>query len=154
MTRFCTPVTGLMLALCLLSWPTTAAAQGFKWWQSERFQQELVLAAEQVTRLEEIFQALQPTLKTQKETLDRFEAKLSRVLTDPRADEASVLQSVERVEGARAELAKSRTLMMFRMNRILTSDQVVKMKALHEQWVRERRTRSPQPQHHHDSSSR
>jgi Spy/CpxP family protein refolding chaperone len=152
MNRLVTPVTSLALALCLLSWPAAAAAQGFKWWQSDRFQQELVLAAEQVTRLEEIFQALQPTLKTQKETLDKFEAKLSRVLNDARADEAMVLQAVERVEGARAELAKSRTLMMFRMNRILTSDQNVKMKALHEQWVRERRTRSPQRQH--DSSSR
>jgi Spy/CpxP family protein refolding chaperone len=152
MPKLLAPVTSLALALCLLSWPASAAAQGFKWWQSDRFQQELVLAPEQVTRLEEIFQALQPTLKTQKETLDKFEAKLSRVLNDPRADEALVLEAVERAEGARAELAKSRTLMMFRMNRILTSDQNVKMKALHEQWVRERRTRSPQQDH--DGSSR
>lgn len=152
MKRFIPALPCFALALCLLSWPPPAAAQGFKWWQSDRFQQELVLATEQVTRLEEIFQALQPTLKTQKETLDKFEVKLSRVLNDPRADEAAVLQAVERLEGARAELAKSRTLMMFRMNRILTSDQIVKMKALHEQWVRERRTRTPQQQH--DSVSR
>jgi Spy/CpxP family protein refolding chaperone len=92
---------------------------------------------------------LQPTLKTQKEALDKLEAKLSKVVNDPRSDEALVLSAVERTESARGELSKSRTLMVFRMRRILTSDQNVKMKALHEQWVRDRRTRSnPQRQDH------
>jgi len=134
----------LALSLPLLGWPTQAAAQGFKWWQNERFKEELALTTEQVTRLEEIFQALQPTLKTQKETLDRFEEKLSKIINDEHADEAMVLHALEKVEGARGELSKSRTLMLFRMRRILTADQNVKMKALHEQWERERRNRSPQ----------
>jgi hypothetical protein len=49
--------------------------------------------------------------------------------------------AAERVESARADLSKSRTLLTFRMRRILTEDQNVKMKALHEQWERERRNR-------------
>ena len=60
------------------------------------------------------------------------------------ADEAKLLQVLERVESARGELSKSRTLLLFRMRRILTSDQDVKMRALHEEWVRERRNRSNQ----------
>jgi Spy/CpxP family protein refolding chaperone len=132
------------LSLAALGWPAPAGAQGFKWWQNERFKQELVLTTEQVARLEEIFQALQPTLKTQKETLDHLEAKLSKVINDEHADEAMVLYALERVEAARGELSKSRTLMAFRMRRILTADQNVKMKALHEQWERERRNRSAQ----------
>jgi Spy/CpxP family protein refolding chaperone len=119
----------------------TAAAQGFKWWHQEKFKQELVLTDEQVTRLEEIFQALAPTLKSQKETLDHLEAKLSKVINDPRSDEALVLLTLEKVEGARGALSKARTLMAFRMGRILTTDQNVKLKALHQQWVRERRGR-------------
>jgi Spy/CpxP family protein refolding chaperone len=134
-----------MLSLVLVGWPTAAAAQGFKWWKSDRFQQELALTAEQVDRLEEIFQALQPTLKSQKETLDKYETKQSKVVSDPHADEALVLEAVERTEGARVELTKSRTLLTFRMGRILTSDQNVKLKALHEQWVRERRKGSSPP---------
>lgn len=134
----------LALSFTLLGWPDEAAAQGFKWWQNDQFKQELALTTEQVTRLEEVFQALQPTLKTQKETLDHLEAKLSKILNDEHADEAMVLQALERVEAARGELSKSRTLMSFRMRRILTADQNVKMKALHEQWERERRNRSPQ----------
>ena len=132
----------LVLSLAVTACTAEASAQGFKWWQVERFQQELALTDDQVTRLEEIFQALQPTLKTQKETLDKMEARLSNVINDPRADEAAMLQVAERVESARGELSKSRTLMLFRMRRILTADQNVKMKALHEEWVRQRRNRS------------
>jgi Spy/CpxP family protein refolding chaperone len=130
-----------------------AAAQGFKWWQTERFQQELSLTSEQTARLEEIFQALQPTLKTQKDTLDKLESRLSKVINDPRADEAKVLEVLEKVETARGdELSKSRTLLAFRMRRILTTDQNVKFKALHEEWVRERRSKSSQ--HQHDQKGR
>ena len=146
------PFICLVLSLILLGWPGAVAAQGFKWWQKDQFKQDLGLTSEQVTRLEEIFQALQPTLKTQKETLDKFEGKLSKVVSDPKADEALVLQTVEKTEAARAELTKSRTLLTFRMGRILTSDQNVKLKALHEQWVRERRKGSTPP--HRESPRR
>ena len=37
-----------------------AAAQGFKWWQTERFQKELALTAEQITRIEGIYQTTEP----------------------------------------------------------------------------------------------
>ena len=146
------PFICLVLSLVLFSWPAALGAQGFKWWQSDQFKQELALTAEQVTRLEEIFQTLQPTLRAQKEALDKFESKLSKVVSDPRSDEALVLQTVEKTEGARAELTKSRTLLTFRMGRILTSDQNVKLKALHEQWVRERRKGSTPP--HRESPRR
>jgi Spy/CpxP family protein refolding chaperone len=135
----------LALSLAVLGGAAEASAQGFKWWQDERFKQELALTGEQIARLEEIFQALQPTLKTQKETLDKVEARLSKVINDPRTDEATVLQVIDKVETARGDLSRSRTLMGFRMRRILTSDQNVKMTALHDQWVRERRNRSNPP---------
>lgn len=134
----------LVLSIATLTSPALASAQSFKWWQHDRFRSELALTDEQVTRLDEIFQALQPTLRDQKETLDKFEAKLSAVISDPRADEAMVLAAAERSEAARSELSKSRTLLTFRMGRILTSDQNVKLKALYEQWARERRNRSSQ----------
>jgi Spy/CpxP family protein refolding chaperone len=131
----------LVLSLTALSVPAVVAGQGFRWWQNERFQRELALTGDQITRLEAIYQAMQATLKEQKSILDRREARLSRVLNDPTADEEKVLMAAERVEAARADLSKSRTLLTFRMRRILTEDQNVKMKALHEQWERERRNR-------------
>ena len=139
------PFICLVLSLVLLGWPGASSAQGFKWWQNDGFKQDLALTDDQVIRLEEIFQTLQPTLKSQKEALDKSEAKLSKVVGDPKSDEAVVLQAVERTEGARVELTKSRTLLTFRMGRILTPEQNVKLKALHEKWVRERRNRSTPP---------
>jgi len=130
------------VAACLLS-VLPASGQGFKWWQSERFQRELALSADQSTKLEQVFQALQPLLQTQKEALDKHEAALSRVIADPKTDEAQVLVSVERVEAARSDLARSRTLLTFRMRRILTTGQHVKMQVMHEQWTRDRRSRQP-----------
>jgi Spy/CpxP family protein refolding chaperone len=134
---------GLSFAVAVAAEP--AWAQGFKWWQSDRFQQELALTLEQIGRLEETFQSMQPTLKSEKETLDKHESRLSKVINDPRADEAKVLEVLERVESARGQLSKSRTLLAFRMRRILTADQNVKFKALHEEWERNRRHKPGSP---------
>ncbi|MDP1572065.1 MAG: hypothetical protein Q8L86_18880 [Vicinamibacterales bacterium] len=121
--------------------PAPASGQSFKWWQSERFQQELVLSTDQIDRLEEIFQAKQPVLRRQKHALDRLEEALSAMVADGQAGEAEAEALIDQVEAARSTLGKSRTLMLFKMRRILTSDQHVKMKVLGEQWERERRNR-------------
>lgn len=130
----------LVLAGLLLAGPPAgAAAQSFKWWQTERFQKELALSEEQIARLEQIFQSKQPKLREQKHALDRLEEGLSRLVADGQADEAEAIALIDRVEAARSALSKSRTLMLFKMRRILTSDQHVKLKVLHQEWERERR---------------
>src|SRR5688572_14692985 len=64
-------MSALFVVAVLLSTP--ALAQG-KWWQSDhRFFRELALTQDQSKRLEEIFQAAVPTLKTHKKTLDEAE---------------------------------------------------------------------------------
>jgi Spy/CpxP family protein refolding chaperone len=119
--------------------PAAAEAQGFKWWQSDKFKTDLGLSPEQTARLEEVYQGLRPTLTTGKEELDRLEARLSKVIAEGVAPEGDVMKMVDQVEHARAELAKSRTLMIYRMHQILTADQRAKMNALHERWEQERR---------------
>jgi Spy/CpxP family protein refolding chaperone len=133
----------LVLSLVVLGWPAAAQAQGFKWWQNERFKKDLALTEDQIQRLEGIYQATEPALKAQKETLDKSEEKLSRLLSDAKSDEALVTKVVDRVETARSELSKTRTLMLFKMRRILSDEQHVKLKALHEQWDKDRRARGP-----------
>jgi len=125
--------------------PAAAGAQGFKWWQSDKFKSDLVLLPDQITRLEEVYQGLRPTLTAGKEELDRLESSLSKLIAAGEAPEGDVMKMVDQVEHSRAELAKSRTLMVYRMHRILTVDQRAKMNALHERWEQERRQvrRSP-----------
>lgn len=124
-----------ILALLAFS-AAPAVAQRGKWWQDERFRQELGLTAEQSTRLEAIFQKTQPTLRQRMQALDQAEKEFDRLVET--GDDASVLDHVEIVENARAELNKTRTMMLLRMRRSLTADQWAKFTALADQRNRNR----------------
>lgn len=134
------------LALAL-SIPAVSEAQGFKFWQMERFQKGLSLTPEQITKLEGIYQAAEPTLRAQKAAFDKCEQKLSAVISDPKSDESQVLKSAEKLEAARTELSKTRTLQLFRIRRILTDAQNAKMKEMHDhdRQERDRRPHGDQP---------
>lgn len=121
----------LVLSLIVLAAATPAFAQGFKWWQTERFKTELKLTAEQITRIEGIFTGSEPLLRAQKEAVDRREEKLSKVISDPKSDEPSVIQATDRLELARNEMTRTRTLMLFRIRRVLNDEQLVKLNAMH-----------------------
>jgi hypothetical protein len=114
----------------LVGLPAMAGAQSFKWWQSEKFKTDLVLTPDQ---------GLLPKMTSGKENLDRLEKRLSDVIADGVAPEGDVMRLVDQVESSRADLAKTRTLMIYRMHRILTLDQRAKMKAIHDRWEEERR---------------
>jgi Spy/CpxP family protein refolding chaperone len=122
----------LVLSLIVAALAAPAAAQGFKWWQTERFQKELALTAEQITRIEGIYQTTEPLLRAQKQAFDRREEKLSKIIADPSSDEPAVLQAIDRLEAARTEISRTRTLMFFRIRRVLTDEQNVKITAMHE----------------------
>jgi len=123
----------LVLSLIVQAVATPAFAQGFnfKWWQTERFQKELALTTEQITRIEGIYQTTEPLLRAQKQAVDRREEKLSKVIRDPKSDEPMVLQTTDRLEAARNELSRTRTLMLFRIRRVLTDEQNIKINAMH-----------------------
>ena len=123
--------TCLVLSLIVLAAAAPASAQGFKWWQTERFQKELALTTEQITRIEGIFQTAEPLVRAQKQAIDRREEKLSKVIQDPKSDEALLLQATDRLEAARNELSRTRTLMLFRIRRVLTDEQNLKITAMH-----------------------
>lgn len=120
------------------------SAQGFKWWQDERFKRELALSGEQIERLEAIYQSTGPAMRTQKAALDKLQADLSKVVADGTADETVATDVISRVEAARSDLGRTRAVMLYRMRRILTSDQHVKLKVLFDERERDRHGRSKQ----------
>jgi len=149
--------TCLVLSLIVLTAASPAFAQGFKWWQTERFQKELTLTPEQITRIEGIYQTTEPLVRAQKQAIDRREEKLSKVIQDPKSDEAVLLQATDRLEAARNELSRTRTLMLFRIRRVLTDEQNIKINAMHakdraerEKAERDRKSKGPgQDDHNH-----
>ncbi len=114
-----------------------------KWWQNPRAA-ELGLTAEQSRRIEEIFQATLPALKTCNSELEKREARLNTMVSASGMTEAEVSRQIDLVEASRGEMSKARTLMLFRMYQVLTPEQRDRVKAMYEQWERDRR-RPPEP---------
>ena len=119
------------LALAALVWTSLpVTAQGFKWWQSDKYKKELGLTADQTRRVEEIFQKALPTLKVQKSALDEAEAKFERLVE--RGDDKEVMEQVNLVEAARADLNKTRAMMLLGMRKVLTREQWAKFNTMHQ----------------------
>ena len=101
------------------------------WWIDDTARAELGITDQQSASIDQVWQKSLPTLREARQRLDKLEDVLSQMIVDA-ADEEAVVAQIERVESARAEGNKARTLMLYRMNRLLTPDQRVKLKAMHE----------------------
>ena len=130
------------IAVLLVALPVDAQRGSLpKWWQSEPVRTDLGLTAEQSKELEDIYQASLPKLRGAKDALDQAERTLSRTIAEASAEEFQVVQQINQVESARSELGQLRTLMLYRMQRVLTPEQRVKMKERHERGDKSRRDR-------------
>ena len=130
------------LSLLTLLWADPAHAQRFRWWKDEKFTKELALSPDQCTRIEAVFQAAQPALRAQQRALSNLEEELSKLVAEGTAEEPEVEHFVGKVESARAELGRLRTMMIFRIRRILTTDQHTRLQKLFEQHEKDRRGKS------------
>jgi Spy/CpxP family protein refolding chaperone len=108
------------------------------WWIDESARAELSITDQQSASIDQVWQHSLPKLRESREQLDKLEDVLSQMILDA-ADEAAVVAQIDRVESARAEANKTRTLMLYRMNRLLTADQRVKLKAMHDRMEAARR---------------
>jgi Spy/CpxP family protein refolding chaperone len=100
----------------------------WKFWQGDS-KVQLGITNQQSGDIEQIFQATLPKLEAAKDKIDKLEATLSQTIKDNTADLATVAQQVDRLEAARAELYKTRTLMLYRMRGVLSPDQRLKLQA-------------------------
>jgi len=114
----------------LLTLAAPAVAQGVKWWMSDEYKRELNLTSDQSRRLEEVFQTALPTLRAQKKALDDADEQFKQVMQ--RGNYSSVMEQVDHLEAARANLNRTRTMMLVNMRRLLTTDQWVKLDAMHQ----------------------
>ena len=135
---------GVLCTWFILALAGPAQAQSpspFAWWKSEQFRKDLGLTREQCARIDKVFEAAVPRLRQNKQELDREEAELSRLI-EGNAGEALVSKELDKVEAVRSNLNKMRTLMLLHQRELLSAEQRVKFKTLHEQWERDRRANS------------
>jgi Spy/CpxP family protein refolding chaperone len=121
------------------------SAPPFAWWRAEPFKTELGLTADQSGRIDKIWETTRPELRQEAGELMRLEDKLSRMLKND-ADESVLSRQIDRVETARANLNKTRTLMLVQMLRVLTPEQRERFNSLHARWRDERQSRRPDAQ--------
>lgn len=102
------------------------------WWIDPQLRAELGITDQQSVLVEQVWQKSRPKLREAWEQLDKLEKSLAELLAHDDSDEAAIVAQIDRVETARAEHSKRRTLMIYRMNKVLTVDQRAKVKALME----------------------
>jgi Spy/CpxP family protein refolding chaperone len=109
-----------------------------RWWADEPERTELGITDQQSAAIEQIWQKSFPRLKELRERLDQLEETMSQMIRDA-ADEAAVMAHVDKVESTRTEANKARVLMLYRMNRVLTPEQRITLKAMRDKRENSRR---------------
>jgi Spy/CpxP family protein refolding chaperone len=110
-----------------------AKAKNHKWWRSDEMRAEFGITDAQSVELERIFQSFVAALKSGMMDVDRYQKDVSKLMAEPSASEVDVIQAINRLEAAKADLGRTRSLMLFRMYRVLSPDQREKVKKFHEQ---------------------
>lgn len=108
------------------------------WWKDEREKAELRLGEDQASRVDAIFQESWPKLRESYDVLNKSEAQLDALIKRKETSEADVVRQLEQVKEARGEVNKNRTLMLYRMYRILSPEQLVKLEEIRKRHERSR----------------
>ena len=111
-----------------------------KWWKRPRVAAEINLTPGQVRDIEAIFARTRPRLIDGKGELEKVQGDLQDAI-ESNADRRDIAAKVEAVENARAELQKTRILMVLDMKQALKPEQWERLVRMHQQFRRERRER-------------
>jgi Spy/CpxP family protein refolding chaperone len=138
-------VKSLAGALLLASLAGSAAASPAnlpegKWWKNPRVVAEINLTNDQVREIEDIFERARPKLIDSKGELEKREGDLQEAI-ESNVDRRDIAAKVDAVEKARAELQKTRILMVLDMRQTLKGEQWERLVRMHQEFRRERRER-------------
>jgi Spy/CpxP family protein refolding chaperone len=104
-----------------------------KWWTDQRVRAELGITDRQSQAVEGVWQQNLRPLLDLRHTIDAMDRTIAEMIQNA-VSERTLVMEIDRAESARAALNEGRTLMLYRMNRVLTVDQRAKLKAM---WERE-----------------
>jgi Spy/CpxP family protein refolding chaperone len=113
------------------------------WWKAPDTRAELGITDKQSKDIDDIFQETVPALRAAKEELDKLDETVAKLIKEGTADISVVARQVQQAEQARANLTTKRTVMLYRMHRLLTPEQRAKLDAMFAQREAERRKNDP-----------
>ena len=111
-----------------------------KWWKRPRIAAEIKLTPDQTREIESIFSRARPRLIDGKAELEKKQGDLQDAI-DSNADRRDIAARVEAVEDARAELQKTRILMVLDMKQVLKPEQWDRLVRMQQQFREQRRER-------------
>lgn len=127
-----------LVAVCLCAAVSVEARSApYKWWLSHDIQAQLSLTAEQVRKIDEVFESNLPARRALRQELDALERQLDALIDSATADDRDAAALITHVEAARARRNVARMVMLYRMRQILTSEQ--------RRWFDERVSKSSGP---------
>ena len=113
----------------------------WKWWLYDR--SELAINDQQSASINAIFESTLPKLRETRQELDKAEDEMSKIIKEHKADLAVVSGQLDRLESARSQHNKTRTLMLYRMHLLLSAEQRTKLAALRARRDSDRRDPAP-----------
>jgi Spy/CpxP family protein refolding chaperone len=123
-----------------------------KFWMDPGMRKQLGITDQQSRDIDAIFEASVPAIRAARKQMEQLEEVLSKTVHDNVADLATVTRQIDKVEAARTDYNKSRTLMLYRMNLVLSADQRQRVREMfdRDEAARKRdddrrRDRSPRP---------
>lgn len=118
----------------------------WKWWINPEHRKELGITDQQSAQIEQIFESSFPPQRAKYREAEKLESELSRMLKESVADVPTVTAHVERLEKLQAERRAMRTVMLYRINLVLTPDQRVQLETFLKKREEDRR-RQPDRRH-------
>jgi Spy/CpxP family protein refolding chaperone len=99
----------------------------WKWWINPDHRREIGITDTQSRQINEIFEAMMPGQRLKAREFRELEQAVAKLLKERVADVATVTQQVEKLEKLEAELDATRTVMLYRMNLVLTPEQSLRL---------------------------
>jgi len=118
--------------------PAQEQARRWKWWKDAEIQKALGMSTAQSEKIDKIWESSVPSITAAHEELEGLEAELSRLIRENAADERVVALQIDRVEAERSQINKARSLMLYRMHRVLTPAQYQTLTQLMDKWRKDR----------------
>ncbi|HLK64045.1 MAG TPA: Spy/CpxP family protein refolding chaperone [Bryobacteraceae bacterium] len=100
-----------------------------RWWSNPQTVEYLGLTADQVKKMDDIFQQHRIQLIDLNATVEKEEAILDPLVQADQPDDAKVLAQIDRVAQSRADLEKANSRMLWSVRRVLTQEQWKKLQA-------------------------
>ena len=123
----------VLVALAAAATIRAAELPDGKWWKHQGFAAEIGLTPEQSSEIEKIFVRSRTRLIDLKADLEKKQLTLQESMEDRSADRKVVEKKIEAVENARAELQKTRALMILDMKQVLKPEQWERLMQKHPQ---------------------